>query len=179
MHAHLDLMHGPMNVAAGVTTARDLANDPAQLGQIIAQFDDGSAIGPRVFTAGIIDGPGEFAGPTKAPAGTEEEAAHWVGFYAECGYPQVKLYSSLPPSLVPFIAERAHDRGMRVSGPIPAGMWAEDAVRAGYDEIQHINMVFLNFYKDVTETRNPDRFIKVAERGANLDLESTSVAWTG
>jgi hypothetical protein len=51
-------------------------------------------------------------------------------------------------------------------------MWAEDAVRAGFDEIQHINMVFLNFYKDVTETRNRDRFIKVAERGADLDLES-------
>jgi hypothetical protein len=50
-------------------------------------------------------------------------------------------------------------------------MWAEDAVRAGYDEIQHINMIFLNFYKDVIETRNRDRFIRVAERGADLDLE--------
>lgn len=28
---------------------------------------------------------------------------------------------------------------LRVSGHIPAGMWAEDAVRLGFDEIQHAN----------------------------------------
>ena len=172
MHAHLDLMHGPLNIAAGVTSARDLANDHDQLMQIVAQFDADTAIGPGVFRAGFIDGPGPFAGPTRALVADEQEAARWVDFYARNGYQQIKVYSSLDTKLVPFIAARAHEHGMRLSGHIPAGMWAEDAVRAGFDEIQHINMVFLNFYKDVTETRNPDRFIKVAERGESLDLES-------
>jgi len=172
MHAHLDLMHGPLNIAAGVTTARDMANDHDRLTKIMQQFDAGTAIGPHVLRAGIIDGPGPFAGPTRALVSTEAEAATWVDFYAANGYQQVKIYSSVDPKLVPFIAARAHARGLRVSGHVPAGMWAEDAVRDGYDEIQHINMVFLNFYKDVTETRNRDRFIKVAERGAGLDFKS-------
>ena len=50
-------------------------------------------------------------------------------------------------------------------------MWAKDTVRDGYDEIQHINMVPLKFYKDVTETRNMDRLLKPAERGADLDID--------
>jgi hypothetical protein len=172
MHAHLDPIHGPLDIAAGVTTARDLANDHDHLMNTIEQFDAGTAIGPHVHRAGFIDGPGPYAGPTRALVADESDAAKWVDFYAAEGYEQIKVYSSLDTRLVPFIAKRAHEHGMRLSGHVPAGMWAEDAVRQGFDEIQHINMVFLNFYKDVTETRNPDRFIKVAERGADLDLES-------
>jgi hypothetical protein len=138
---------------------------------VVTAFEADSVIGPHTFRAGLIDGTGPFAGPTKARVETTEEALRWVDFFADEGYDQIKIYSSVPVELVPAMTERAKSRGLRVSGHIPAGMWAEDAVRAGYDEIQHINMLFLNFYKDVTETRNPDRFIKVAERGADLDLE--------
>ena len=170
MHTHLDQMSGPLNIANGVTSVRDLANQPDSLNRIIAEIGNGTLIGPTVHRAGIIDGTGEFSGPTQAKVETEEDANKWVDFYADNGYSQIKIYSSVPVPLVEGMAQRAHDRDMRVSGHIPAGMWAEDAVRAGFDEIQHINMVFLNFYKDVTETRNPDRFIKVAERGADLDV---------
>ena len=171
MHTHLDFMSGPLNIAAGVTTVRDLANDHETLLRIVAAFDDASVIGPHSYRAGIIDGTGPYAGPTKARVETEADAIRWVDFYADHGSDQVKIYSSVPVALVPGMTARAKERGLRVSGHIPAGMWAEDAVRSGYDEIQHITLVFLNFYKDVTETRNPDRFIKVAERGADLDLE--------
>ena len=47
-------------------------------------------------------------------------------------------------------------RGLRVSGHIPAFMRAEDAVRQGFDEIQHINQVLLNFFvKPTDDTRDP------------------------
>ncbi len=174
MHTHVDLAHGPLHLAAGITTVRDLANDHDQLEQAIAAFDSGAAPGPHIFRAGIIDGTGPFAGPTKALIDDQAEAEKWLEFYAENGYQQVKIYSSVSPELVPDMARRAHELGLRVSGHVPAGMWAEDAVRAGFDEIQHINMVFLNFYKDIVETRNPDRFIKVGERGADLDTSSGS-----
>ena len=51
----------------------------------------------------------------------------------------------------------------------------KQAVEQGYDEIQHMNFLFLNFMRDVTETRTPARFTSVAERGADLDLQSTEV----
>lgn len=172
MHTHLDLSSGPLNIAAGVTTVRDLANDHDKLLSIIEQFDSGKAIGPHVYKAGFIDGAGPYAGPSKALIEDQAGAEKWIDFYADNGYRHIKLYSSIPVDLVPMMTRRAHDRGMRVSGHIPAGMWAEDAIRQGFDEVQHINMVFLNFYKDVTETRNPDRFIKVAERAADMDLQS-------
>ena len=41
--------------------------------------------------------------------------------------------------------DEARKAGMRVGGHVPAFMTAEQAVLAGYDEIQHMNMVFLNF----------------------------------
>lgn len=176
MHAHLDLMAGPLNIANGVTTARDLANDHERLSGIMRQIADGTAIGTAVYRAGIIDGGGEFAGPTDARVATAAEAEEWIEFYAEQGYEQIKIYSSVPVALVPEMTARAHALGLRVSGHVPAGMWAEDAVRAGYDEIQHINMVFLNFYKDVTETRNMDRLLQPAERGADLNLEGEDFA---
>jgi hypothetical protein len=137
-------------------------------------FDAGTAVGPRVIKAGIIDGPGPYAGPTQALVTTEKDALAWVDRYADLGYVQIKLYSSLDPKLVPAIARRTHERGLRLSGHIPNGMTAEQAVRAGYDEIQHANFLFLNFL-DGIDTRTPARFSEVAEHGAELDLASPRV----
>ena len=58
-----------------------------------------------------------------------------INWYAQQGYRQIKLYNSIRPEWVTPIAEYAHARGMRVSGHIPAFMRAEEAVRAGFDEI--------------------------------------------
>ena len=174
MHTHLSPLDGPLNIAAGVTTVRDMANDIDQLTEMRRKWDTGEAVGPRVLRAGIIDGPGPFAGPTKVLVDNEKDALAWVDRYADLGYQQVKLYSSLDPKLVPAIAKRAHERGLRVSGHIPNGMTAEQAVRAGYDEIQHANFLFLNFL-DGIDTRTPARFTAVAEHAAELDLASPPV----
>ena len=68
--------------------------------------------------------------------------------------------------------EEAHNIGMKVSGHIPAYMTASKAIESGYDEIQHMNMLFLNFLSDTIDTRTPLRFTMVAKHGANLDLKS-------
>jgi imidazolonepropionase-like amidohydrolase len=95
--------------------------------------------------------------------------------YADAGYVQIKVYSSLKPELVPIIAAEAHKRGMRLSGHVPTTMVAEQFVNAGADEIQHINFIMLNFWPEVKETRNPDRFIVPGQRSAALDLNSDRV----
>jgi Amidohydrolase family len=172
MHVHLSSVDGLLNIANGVTTVRDLANDVDFLLGLRKKFDDGSAIGPHVLMAGFMDGPGPFAGPTKVLVSTPEEAVKWVEKYKELGYEQIKIYSSVKPELVPVIAKRAHELGLRVSGHVPAYMRAEDAVNAGYDEIQHANFLLLQFWPDVKDTRTPARFTAVAERAAALDLKS-------
>ena len=105
---------------------------------------------------------------------TRDEALAAVDRYKQLGYVQIKLYSSLDPQLVPPIVARAHQLGMRVSGHVPNGMSAEQAVQAGFDEIQHVNFLFLNFQTGV-DTRTPQRFTAVAEHAADLDLGSPEV----
>ena len=175
MHSHLDGDAAFMNIATGVTTVRDLGNPIDDLTKLRKQIDAGTQIGPRVVPAGFIDGPGPFEGPIKVLASTPEEAIQRVDHYADLGYVQIKIYSSVNPALVPIIAAEAHKRGLRVSGHVPSGMIAEQFVRDGADEIQHMNFIFLNFMPDVKETRTPARFIEPGKRGAALDLNSKPV----
>jgi imidazolonepropionase-like amidohydrolase len=175
MHVHLGEDQGLFDLASGVTSVRDLANDVDQLLDMRRRWDSGEGLGPRVLMAGFLDGPGPYAGPTKALVSTEAQALEWVDRYARLGYVQIKLYSSLDPKLVPPIVKRAHELGLRVSGHIPNGMSAEQAVRAGYDEIQHVNFLVLNFLDPKIDTRTPARFSEVAKHAAELDLNSDRV----
>ncbi|MGZ6141728.1 MAG: amidohydrolase family protein, partial [Myxococcales bacterium] len=175
MHAHVGDSDGLLNLAAGVTTVRDLANDDEQLIARRKRIEEGAEIGTRIVLAGIIDGPGPFQGPTKMLAGDEKTAREVVDQYAAMGAVQIKIYSSVKPELVGPIAEEAHKLGLRLSGHIPAGLTAAEAVRLGYDEIQHANFLALNFMPDVKETRTPARFLEPAKRAADLDLASPAV----
>ena len=175
-HQHFSDIDGPLDLANGITSARDMANDTDTFLQRVARFDNGTELGPRVLKAGIIDGTGEFAGPTKMRVDTAEQATQDVDWYADHGYAQIKIYSSVKPELVPIIADRAHARGLRVSGHVPAFMSARQFVEAGADEIQHINFIELNFlFPEVKETRNRDRFIKVAEHAREFTPDKPEV----
>jgi imidazolonepropionase-like amidohydrolase len=176
MHVHIGTTDGLLHMAAGVTSVRDLANDNDALLQLKRDIESGTAIGPRITMRGFMDGRGPYTGPTKVFVDTEAEARSAIENYAKLGYEGIKVYSSIKPALVPAIIKIAHEKGLRVSGHVPAFMTAQQFVEAGADEIQHINMVFLNFFFDeVKDTRTPARFIAVAERGATLDLSSERV----
>jgi hypothetical protein len=175
-HQHFSDNDGALDLANGVTSARDMANDTDTFLQRVARFDKGTELGPRVLKAGIIDGTGEFAGPTKMRVDTAEQAIQDVDWYADHGYAQIKIYSSVKPELVPIIADRAHARGLRVSGHVPALMSARQFVEGGADEIQHLNFIVLNFlFPEVKETRNRDRFTKVAERAREFTPDKPEV----
>ncbi len=175
MHAHVGDNDGLLNLAAGVTTVRDLANDTESLLARRRRIADGKEIGTRIVIAGIIDGRGPYQGPTKVLVSTEAEARAAVDNYKKLGYVQIKIYSSVPPALVPAIIDEAHKNGLRVSGHIPAEMTAEQCVRLGYDEIQHINFLVLNFFPEIKDTNTITRLTKPGEITAGLDLNSAQV----
>lgn len=175
MHTHPDLDSGPLFLAAGVTSVRDMAAEPDKP-LLLRAFDDGTAVGPRVVFAGIVDGPGPFQAPTKVLVSNADGARKAVQDMHAAGFGMVKIYSSLDPALVPAVAGAAHAAGMRVGGHVPAFMTAEQAVRGGYDEIQHMNMLFLNFLFDVVQdTRTPARFTAVADHATRVDPRSPQV----
>lgn len=176
MHAHVSLSDGLLNIAAGVTSVRDMANEHDTLMDNISLYNSNKVIGPHVRYAGFVDRSGPFAAPTGKLADTVDQAVDFINWYAERGYGQIKIYSSIDPQWVPALAEATHSAGMRLGGHVPSFMSAEQAVSAGFDEIQHINFVFLNFLAGPEDdTRTPLRFSLVAERAHELDLDSDEV----
>ena len=174
MHGHFSLSDGVLNIAGGIVNVRNIGGVHEKTMELTAKHDSGEVIGPNTFRAGFMDKAGPYASGWAAE--TLKDALDRVDFYAENGYIQIKLYSSIEPEWVAPIAARAHSLGMRVSGHIPAFMSAEQAVRAGYDEIQHINMVFLNFLAgDREDTRQQIRFTLYGDEAGNLDLKSAEV----
>ncbi len=160
---------GALDLANGITSARDMANNVDEFAVRVRRYDDGSELGPRVLKAGIIDGRSEYSVPIDMYADTADEALREVDWYAAHGYAQIKVYNSLKPALVPLVAERAHALGLRFSGHVPAFMSARQFVEAGADEIQHFNFIVLNFlYPQLQETRTLDRHLQVAAHAREL-----------
>ncbi|MGO9804730.1 MAG: amidohydrolase family protein [Steroidobacteraceae bacterium] len=175
-HQHFGANTGALDIANGVTSARDMANDTDEFLERVARFDAGTELGPRVWKSGIIDGTGPYAGPTKMRIDTAAQAVADVDWYADHGYGQIKIYSSVPPPIVPVIAAEAHARGLRVSGHVPAFMSAEQFVAAGADEIQHLNFIVLDFlFPAVQETRNMNRFTEVAAHARDFPPDKPQV----
>jgi imidazolonepropionase-like amidohydrolase len=173
MHVHVGDDDGLMNLAEGITSVRDMGNDLDSSLKRRARWEEGADAGPHLILAGFVDGHGPFEAPTKVFAETPDEAKAVVDRYATNGYVQLKIYSSVKPELVPILVSEAHAKGMRVSGHVPAHMIAEDAVNAGFDELQHINFVMLDLLATRDDdTRTPLRFMRIAEKGADLDLDA-------
>ena len=176
MHAHLGDVDGVLDIASGVTTVRDVGNDPDKLDDWKKRYDDLSAVGPHVLRFGFIEGRNDKAASSKVTAETEAEAKAAVELFFKRGYEGIKIYNSVRPELVPLLAKEAHARGMMVTGHVPVHMLANEAVRAGYDGIEHINMLFLNFFADHdTDTRTTTRFTLVGDKAATFDLKGKPV----
>ena len=174
MHGHFSLEDGLLNIAGGVTSVRDLGSTHERMVELKQKFHSGEVIGPTTYAGAMIDGLSQYT--SRNPAKDLDEALAMIDRFHEQGYIQIKLYSSITPEWVPAIRERTRQHGMRLSGHIPAFMSAEQAVRAGYDEIQHINMVFLNFLAgDREDTRQQIRFNLYGSEGGKLDLDSPEV----
>ena len=124
----------------------------------------------------FIEGSSNFSAKSGFVVANIDEVKKAIDWYAQRGYPQIKIYNSFYREWLPEAVKYAHERGLRVSGHVPAFMRAEDVVRAGFDEIQHINQVMLNFFvKPEDDTRTLARFNLVAQNAYRLDLKAPQV----
>ena len=138
MHAHFEQVEwGPVYLAAGVTTVRDVGNEFEFMTSVRDAIKAGRGLGPRILVAGIIDGDSPTAlGIVRA--NTPEEAKTVVNRYYNAGFNQIKIYSSVKPEILKEICAEAHRLGLTVTGHVPNGMNAFQAVEAGMDQINHI-----------------------------------------
>ncbi|HEX8653503.1 MAG TPA: amidohydrolase family protein [Pyrinomonadaceae bacterium] len=141
MHAHYEQVEwGPVYLAAGVTTVRDVGNEFEFITAVRDLLKQGRGLGPDIVLAGLVDGDGPAAFGTLR-ANTTEEGRSLVNRYHKAGFEQIKIYSSVKPEVVAAITSEAHRLGMTVTGHIPIEMIATEAVEAGMDQINHISFL--------------------------------------
>lgn len=173
LHSHYGVWQGPLHLAAGVTTVRDMGNDNSVLDAVVRGVEKGTLMGPRILRSGFIEGRTPFSARTGFVVDSLPEALEKVRWYGEHGYWQIKIYNSVPPDWVAPMAAEAHRLGMRVAGHVPAFSSSPRVVRDGYDEVTHINQLILSFLinTDKEDTRTPFRFTALGLRAAKLSLE--------
>lgn len=172
MHAHLWPGGGMPQLAAGVTSVRDMANTNEALLRTRDRMDAGEIPGPHVYPAGFVEGRSPFSSRNGFVVDSVEEGRRAIDWYAARGYRQIKLYNSIKPEWVRPLAAHARARGLVVTGHVPAFMRAEEAVRSGYDELTHVNQLMLNFVvRPGDDTRTLLRFERVGDDGQRLDLK--------
>jgi imidazolonepropionase-like amidohydrolase len=140
MHAHLfQAEFGPAYLASGVTTVRDVGNEFEFVTALRESFRKGR-LGPSMLLAGYIDGkPKEQSFDVQVE--TPDEARAAVKRYKDAGFDQIKVRDSLKLDALKVIGEEAHRLGMTLTGHVPGGINAIQAVEAGQDQISHINFI--------------------------------------
>jgi imidazolonepropionase-like amidohydrolase len=175
MHGHLQQEDGLLDIAAGITSVRDMGNDNAVLDKLIERIDGGVIGGPRVVRSGFIEGKSPFNANNGIVVDSQQKAVDAVRWYAANGYWQIKIYNSMNPAWVPAMVAEAHRLGLRVAGHVPAFSTADQMMEAGYDEMTHINQFMLQWVlgpKD--DTRTLVR-LTALKRLPALDLNSARV----
>jgi imidazolonepropionase-like amidohydrolase len=140
MHAHFaQVEYGPAYLAAGVTTARDCGGEFEFVTAARDAINNG-ALGPRLVLAGLVDGSGTGTFGVNW-ADTPEQGRAMVAKYKAAGFAQMKIYNRIKPDVLKEITREAHLQGMTVTGHVPEGMTAFQAVETGMDQINHIGPV--------------------------------------
>jgi imidazolonepropionase-like amidohydrolase len=169
MHAHFEQVEwGPIYLAAGVTTVRDVGNEFEFITAVRDAVAGGRGLGPRLFLAGVVDGTGPLALGIER-VDTPEQAKMWTDKYHDAGFGQMKIYSSVKLEELKDVATEAHRLGMTVTGHIPEGLNAYQAVEAGQDQINHITYI-----ADIMVPPLPDSSTRLdqAKARAAIDMKS-------
>jgi cytosine/adenosine deaminase-related metal-dependent hydrolase len=177
-HQHYgDDSTGPLLLASGITSVRDPGNQPDELMARKKRIDDGQLLGQRILPSLLIDGPGPYTAQVAVVVHNVDEALAAVHRAKDSGYFGIKIYGSMDPAWVKPMADLAHQLGLHVHGHIPHGMRPLEAVRAGYDEITHINFVMMQAMPDdiVKNSNGMNRFVGTGKFAKDVDLHSKAM----
>ncbi|MFQ3215185.1 MAG: imidazolonepropionase-like amidohydrolase [Marivirga sp.] len=175
MHGHMGEDDALLNVLAGVTSVRDMGNNNEVLDSLVKKIQNGVLAGPRITRLGFIEGKSDFSANNGIIVSSEEEAIAAVETYAEKGFYGVKLYNSMNGDWAPAIIKRAHELNLFVCGHVPAFSNANNMIKAGYDEMTHINQVMLGWVLDADEDTRTLLRLTALKRLPALEMQNPSV----
>ena len=165
------------NVATGMTNYRSPGTIIDEALSIYRRRAAGDLLAPDGKISVIIDRKDPLAAQGALTVSSAEEAIAAVDQIKAAGLWGVKFYTSMNPAWIAPAAAEAHKLGLHVHGHVPAGMRPLDAVRAGYDEVTHINFILMQAMpQDVVDKSNTAaRLEGPARYGKDVDLDAPAM----
>jgi imidazolonepropionase-like amidohydrolase len=165
------------NVATGMTNYRSPGTMIDDALSIYKRRAAGDLLAPDGKISVIIDRKDPLAAQGALTVSSAAEAIAAVDKIKAAGLWGAKFYTSMKPEWIAPAAAEAHRLGLHVHGHIPAGMRPLDAVRAGYDEVTHINFIMMQAMpQDVVDKSNTAaRLEGPAKYGKDVNLDSPAM----
>lgn len=160
------------NMANGMTSFRSPGTMIDRAESVTRRRASGDLLVGEPFVSAIIDRKDPLAAQGALTVSSEAETIAAVRAIKKAGLWGVKFYTSMDPAWIAPAAAEAKRLGLHVHGHVPATMRPLDAVRAGYDEITHLNFVVMQAMpKEVVDRAN------TAERVAGPARLTKDVDW--
>lgn len=165
------------NLATGMTNYRSPGSMIDEALSIYKRRAAGDLLAPDGKISVIIDRKDPLAAQGALTVSSAAETIAAVDKIKAAGLWGVKFYTSMNPAWIAPGAAEAHKLGLHVHGHVPAGMRPLDAVRAGYDEVTHINFIMMQAMpQDVVDKANTAaRLEGPAKYGKDVDLDSPAM----
>jgi imidazolonepropionase-like amidohydrolase len=165
------------NVATGMTNYRSPGSLIDEALSIYKRRAAGDLLAPDGKISVIIDRKDPLAAQVALTVSSAEEAIAAVDKIKAAGLWGVKFYTSMNPAWIAPASAEAHKLGLHVHGHVPAGMRPLDAVRAGYDEVTHINFILMQAMPQevVDKSNTAARLEGPARYGKDVDLDAPAM----
>ena len=165
------------NLATGMTNYRSPGSAIGEALSIYKRRAAGDLLAPDGKISVIIDRKDPLAAQGALTVTSAVETIAAVDKIKAAGLWGVKFYTSMNPAWIASGAAEAHKLGLHVHGHVPAGMRPLDAVRAGYDEVTHINFIMMQAMPQevVDKANTAARLEGPAKYGKDVDLDSPAM----
>ena len=160
------------NLATGITSYRSPGTRTEDAVKINAARAEGRMLVGEGWHQVIIDKKDPLAAQSSVTVSSAQEAIEAVRQAKAAGLWGVKFYTSMDPAWIAPAAAEAKKLGLWVNGHVPARMRPLDAVKAGYQELTHINFVVMQLMPQhvVDKANTAARLEGPAKYAKDLDL---------
>ena len=160
------------NLANGITSFRSPGDMIDRAVSVRARRQSGELLVGEGWAQAIVDKKDPLAAQGSETVSSAAETIAAVRKIKAAGLWGVKFDTSMDPAWIAPAAAEAHRLGLHVSGHVPARMRPLEAVRAGYDELTHINFVVMQLMPQsvVDKANTAARIEGPAKYARGLDL---------
>ncbi|HET7293497.1 MAG TPA: amidohydrolase family protein [Vicinamibacteria bacterium] len=165
------------NVANGMTSFRSPGTMIDRAESVSRRRASGDLLIGEPFVSVLVDRKDPLAAQGALTVTSAAEAIAAVRRIKDAGLWGVKFYTSMEPEWIAPAAAEAHRLGLHVHGHVPATMRPLEAVRAGYDEVTHLNFIMMQAMpQEVVDKANTAQRIEgPAKFAKDVDLSSASM----